>query len=267
VSAATGIPKSHPNPDDHYGIYAITIFRNVLFPENVRVADDTIKEPAYSAPLYFISRDSFRSSAVLWLDWTFRSQDDVFHNGAAKFVSLQFGNILRVSRRFYPERYIKRLFWGHPLIGEVGFAGWRNCKDLSDGRRSVPAVLYYGVVIGSGSTYGEARALQKGSGLMTYIAPPFIWSVFAVVVIYLAAIGYFMNYLKTVHRKTWLELGSPSIIFNNSIRTGFLTLGFLFGNKYRTLDDPKLAKLVWGIRSLFFVCIALMLTAKWLGYK
>ena len=102
---------------------------------------------------------------------------------------------------------------------------------------------------------------------MAYIAPPFVWGILAVVVIYLAAVGYFMNYLKTAHREMWLELGSPSILLNNSIRNSFLTLIFLFGGKYRTLNDPKLARMIWGIRALFFLCVALIPTAKWLGFR
>ena len=102
---------------------------------------------------------------------------------------------------------------------------------------------------------------------MAYVAPPFVWGVFAIVVIYLASAGYLMHYLKTARHETWMNLGSPSIILNNSIWNGFLTLRFLFGSKYRALNDPKLAKLIWGIRALFFLCLALMLAAKWLGYR
>lgn len=102
---------------------------------------------------------------------------------------------------------------------------------------------------------------------MIYTAPAFVWCVAALIGIYWATISYFMNYLKRVHRDTWLELGSPSPILNNSIRNGSLTLRFLFSGKYRALNDPKLAKLVWAIRGLLFLCIAGLFVAKWLGYK
>ncbi len=102
---------------------------------------------------------------------------------------------------------------------------------------------------------------------MTYIAPPFVWEVLAIAITYMATVGYLMNYLKNAHRKTWIDLGSPSIILNNSIRNGLLTVGFLFGSKYRTLNDQKLNRMIWGARALFFFLLALMLTAKWLGYK
>ncbi len=103
--------------------------------------------------------------------------------------------------------------------------------------------------------------------LVTYIAPPFVWGVLAIAIIYMVSVGYLMNYLKNAHRKIWTDLGSPSIILNNSIRNGLLTLGFMFGSKYRNLNDPKLNKIIWGTRALFFLCLALMLTAKWLGYR
>jgi hypothetical protein len=102
---------------------------------------------------------------------------------------------------------------------------------------------------------------------MTYVAPPFVWGVFAISVIYMASVGYLMRYLKNAHHETWTSLGSPSLILNNSIRNGFLSLRFLFGSKYRTLNDPKLTKLIWGTRALFFLCLALILTGKWLGYR
>lgn len=102
---------------------------------------------------------------------------------------------------------------------------------------------------------------------MTYTAPVFVWCVAALVGVYLATVGYFMKYLERVHRDTWLELGSPSIILNNSIQNGLLTLRFLFSGRYRTLNDPKLAKLVWGIRTLLLLCVAGIFVAKWLGYK
>lgn len=102
---------------------------------------------------------------------------------------------------------------------------------------------------------------------MTYIAPPFVWGVLAIAITYMASVGYLMNYLKNAHHKTWIDLGSPSIILNNSIRNGLLTFGFLFGSKYRTLNDQKLNKMIWGTRALFFLVLALMLTANWLGYK
>jgi hypothetical protein len=98
--------------------------------------------------------------------------------------------------------------------------------------------------------------------MTTYIAPPFIWAIAALILIYLAVVGYFMNYLKRAHREIWLGLGSPSIILNNSIGNGFLTLRFLFSGKYKTLNDPKLAYLVWGIRALLFLCLGLMWIAK-----
>jgi len=100
-----------------------------------------------------------------------------------------------------------------------------------------------------------------------YVAPPFVWGVLAVALIYMASVGYLMRYLKDAHHQTWLDLGSPSVFLNNSIRNGLLTFGFLFGGKYRTLNDQKLNRIIWGTRALFVLFVALMLIAKWLGYK
>ena len=102
---------------------------------------------------------------------------------------------------------------------------------------------------------------------MTHVARPVVWGLFVAVGIYLVTVGYFMNYLKRTHYETWLGLGSPSIILNNSIRNGLLTLRFLLSAKYKALNDPKLATLVWGIRALFLLCLVLMLVANVRGYK
>ena len=78
----------------------------------------------------------------------------------------------------------------------------------------------------------------------------------AVVIIYNGLVLYLLRYLKNTYNPLWLELGSPSFL-NNSILNGIRVLGFLFGNRYKSLNDPKLANLIWIIRGLFLIfCFA-----------
>jgi predicted RND superfamily exporter protein len=93
----------------------------------------------------------------------------------------------------------------------------------------------------------------------TYIAPWPVWCLFALVLIYLAVVGAFMNYLKRAHRQTWIELGSPSIILNNSIMNGLQTIRFIFGNRYKALNDRVLNQFVWTIRALFLAVLCTFL--------
>jgi hypothetical protein len=90
-----------------------------------------------------------------------------------------------------------------------------------------------------------------------YIAPPYFWGIAAITVFYLVVVGYFMNYLKRTHPVKWEELGRPSIMLNNSIRNGLATLGFIFGAKHRELHDPRVSLLVWAIRALLALILAL----------
>jgi|SRR6185437_5371697 len=95
-----------------------------------------------------------------------------------------------------------------------------------------------------------------------YVAPPYVWAIGATILIYLATAGYLMNYLKRIHPDTWIQLGSLSIILNNSIRNGFLTLGFIFGRRYRLLNDIRLSRIIWAVRGLFVFCFLLIAAEK-----
>jgi hypothetical protein len=89
-----------------------------------------------------------------------------------------------------------------------------------------------------------------------YIAPPYVWVMFFVIVIYMTSILYLCSYLKRVHPDTWLKLGSPSFL-NNSVLNGCRTTRFIFVSEYRSLSDPRLTRMIWSIRSLFALIIAL----------
>ena len=64
----------------------------------------------------------------------------------------------------------------------------------------------------------------------------------------LAAIGFglsyrFLAYLRNNHREVWAELGSPSLIVNNSIRNSLATMSFMWRKEYLRLGDHKLNRM------------------------
>lgn len=79
-----------------------------------------------------------------------------------------------------------------------------------------------------------------------------------VIVTYLFSLNYLMGYLRHFHMATWAHLGRPSFptiaehTANPSrfVRSGFLTLKFIFSTEYKSLEDERLNQLIWLIRIL-----------------
>lgn len=63
------------------------------------------------------------------------------------------------------------------------------------------------------------------------------------VVIGLGVHHVFLRRLRLKHPETWVALGSPSLILNNSIQNGFAVMRFLWKRQYKSLNDPALTKL------------------------
>jgi hypothetical protein len=74
------------------------------------------------------------------------------------------------------------------------------------------------------------------------------------VLVFVACIGglilhaVFLDALRRRHPQTWEELGCPSLIMNNSLRSSLKTLGFLLSGRYVTLGDKKLTALCTFMR-------------------
>jgi hypothetical protein len=76
---------------------------------------------------------------------------------------------------------------------------------------------------------------------------------------YLVSIIYFIDYLRRIHYRTWVNLGEPELA---KIRTGSIrgaaqqlqafiaTWGFIFSNAYASMGDSRLSILVWRLRIL-----------------
>jgi hypothetical protein len=79
-----------------------------------------------------------------------------------------------------------------------------------------------------------------------------------VVVAYLFSLNYLTDYLRRFHTATWAHLERPSFPTmiehmaapSRFVRSGFLTLRFVFGTGYKSLEDERLNRLIWSIRAL-----------------
>ncbi len=83
---------------------------------------------------------------------------------------------------------------------------------------------------------------------------------FSVIMLYLAAVTYLMDYLRRSHTTTWVDLGQPRMTADRAsedsfgfAQAGFATLGFVFSTRYRSLKDNQLNRLIWLIRILFVI--------------
>ena len=74
-----------------------------------------------------------------------------------------------------------------------------------------------------------------------------------------------LNTLKNKHGETWKALGEPSLFLNNSVSNSFSVQGFIFGKKYKELNDPDFTKQCNILRIfqlayiLFFASILIMI--------
>jgi len=98
----------------------------------------------------------------------------------------------------------------------------------------------------------------------TYIAPPYVWGIAAAILIYLAMVGYLMNYLKNAHRSTWNQLGSPRFV--PPIGYVLPSIKFIFWSDYKGLRDSRLAILIWLVRILFALCLGLIVAGELLHF-
>jgi len=87
------------------------------------------------------------------------------------------------------------------------------------------------------------------------------------VVAYLFSLNHLMDYLRRLHTATWAHLGRPSFptiaehTANPSrlVRSGLLTLWFIFSTGYKSLEDERLNQLICLIRILLVRGVAGML--------
>jgi len=111
---------------------------------------------------------------------------------------------------------------------------------------------------------GSGLHVAADGVIEAYITPPYAWLIFVVIAIYLATVGYLWSYLHRRHPAAWERLGSP-IMTQPSITSAqsvVLTLGFIFGRKYQTLNDNQLTRTIWTIRALLLLAVVLIAAGK-----
>jgi hypothetical protein len=74
--------------------------------------------------------------------------------------------------------------------------------------------------------------------------------------IWVVFLSWFFRYLRNRHPSTYAAIGSPSLFWNNSMRSQWLFMRFVCTSQWRELDDSVVSKSVRGIR-IFFVLYVL----------
>ena len=94
---------------------------------------------------------------------------------------------------------------------------------------------------------------------------------FILLVLGLALEWLFLTHLKQQHTQTWIDLGSRSLLSNNSINNALKILRFKWGQTYKKLNDPWLDKFIltekWLLGIYWGLFIILILSAYWLSIK
>lgn len=69
----------------------------------------------------------------------------------------------------------------------------------------------------------------------------------------------FLSILRTRHPSVWEGLGKPTLFVNNSISNSFSVIGYLFRQKYLSLDDPRSIRLASFLRNYLIAYFCLFL--------
>jgi TRAP-type C4-dicarboxylate transport system permease small subunit len=97
---------------------------------------------------------------------------------------------------------------------------------------------------------------------MTQSATP-VWVemaiLFALVLVWFYLVTSLFRRLRTDHHAKFVEMGEPSLFVNNSPRTSFLLLRFLFRREDKELGDRALTKLTKTMLVFFFIYVLLFL--------
>ena len=74
--------------------------------------------------------------------------------------------------------------------------------------------------------------------------------------------------LKQRYPETWQQLGSPSLFTGNSPATTAKVTSFVFGGRYRDLNDERITQLAgrWKLVYIVFICALAFLAYEILRY-
>jgi hypothetical protein len=87
------------------------------------------------------------------------------------------------------------------------------------------------------------------------------WSLVALIYLsYLVAVGFFVHHIIHAHPELWVQLGRPSIFLLDSffflfcsLRSGTFVFGYIWGSRYKSLNDIKLNRLALLVKCLFLL--------------
>jgi hypothetical protein len=79
------------------------------------------------------------------------------------------------------------------------------------------------------------------------------------VVVWFVLASWLFRRLREQHASTYVEIGSPSLFWNNSMRNNWLFLKFLFGSKWRQLSDLAVSNVCRFMRVFIVVYFLLFL--------
>jgi len=92
------------------------------------------------------------------------------------------------------------------------------------------------------------------------ILPFFFGAMLIMVVIWFVLIARLFKRLRVKHSVIYENLGSPSLFYNNSMKSNYLFLRFLCKNEFEVLNDPPLVKLCRFARIYLAAYLILFLT-------
>src|SRR5262245_378994 len=73
------------------------------------------------------------------------------------------------------------------------------------------------------------------------IGTPWVVLIFAMVAVWFVLSSWLFHRLRKRHASTYEAMGSPGVFWNNSWRSSWLFMKFLFGSQWRELADPAVA--------------------------
>jgi hypothetical protein len=85
-------------------------------------------------------------------------------------------------------------------------------------------------------------------------------TLFAMAIVWFPTVIWVFRRLRKQHPARYEQLGSPSLIWNNSMRNQWHFFKFAFSGQHRELEDPALTRAVLFMRVWFIIYVALFLT-------
>jgi hypothetical protein len=87
------------------------------------------------------------------------------------------------------------------------------------------------------------------------VATIWIGLLFVAAIVWLVLISWVFRRLRRIHPAAYEAIGSPSLLWNNSMRNNWLFFNFLFRSRWRSLGDSRLSVAARGMQALLIVYV------------